>query len=146
MERQDQIEDLFLKALIKNGGLKTPSKDFTTRIMAKIPSTLTVVQESSRLIGKNLTLLIFVLVGIVNLLIIYFVWPYLSIWLPENSLLLFLIESANSFLRTYFVELVSRSATISLLFVIALGSITILGKDEIMNKFQRFGKKPTLKF
>lgn len=143
MEQQDHIEDLFLKALIKNGGLKTPSKDFTARIMAKIPNTKIVAQESSRLIGKNLTLFIFALVGIINLLIIYFVWPYLSIWLPENSLLLFLLENANTFLRTYFLELVSRSATVSLLIVIGLGSITILGRDEILNRIQSFKKKPT---
>lgn len=141
MNQDEHIEDLFLKALIKNDGLKTPSKDFTSRVMAKIPSGKVVVEESSRFIGKNLTLLIFFLIGIINLIIIYFIWPYLSVWLPENSVLAFIVENANGFIRSHITQIANRSATIFLLLIIGIGIIVILGREETMSSLQKITKR-----
>lgn len=141
MNQDEHIEDLFLKALIKNDGLKTPSRDFTKNIMAKIPSGKVVVEESSRFVGRNLTMLIFFLVGIINLVIMYFIWPYLSVWLPENSILAFMLENANNFLSQHLSYLFERSATISLLLIIGLGLVIILGRDETMDGLHKLYKK-----
>ncbi len=141
MNQQEKIDDQFLKALIKSDGIKSPSFNFTAKIMAKIPTGEVIVEESSRLIGKNLTLLIFVLVGIANAVLLYFIWPYLSIWIPENGFLMFLIENTQLFVRSYFMTVIQGSATISLLLVIALGSITLIGREEIIETFQRFTKR-----
>lgn len=138
MNGQDKIDDLFLKALIKSDGIKSPSFNFTAKIMARIPSREIVVEESSRLIGKNLTLLIFILVGIANMVLLYFVWPYLSILIPENSFLMFIIDSMEAFIRSYVMTIIQRSTTISLLLVIGLGSITIIGKEEILETYHRY--------
>jgi len=144
MNERDKIDDLFLKALIKNDGIRTPSNNFTANIMAKIPAREVVIQESSRLFGKNLTLFIFLLVGIINVIVLYFIWPYLSVWIPENSFAMFIIENITIFLRSYISNLVNLSATLSLLFVIIIGSITIFGKDEIVSNVQRFSKRLSL--
>lgn len=141
MKENEAIEDLFLQALIRNDGLKTPSRDFTSRVMANIPSGKVVVKESSRFIGKNLTLLIFFLVAIINLIIIYFVWPYLSVWIPENSLLTVVIENTNTFLRHYASQFFNRSATVSLLIIIAFGVFILFGRDEMMNGWNKITKR-----
>lgn len=141
MNQDPHIEDLFLKALIKNDGLKTPSRDFTKNIMAKIPTGKVVVEESSRFLGRNLTMFIFFLVGVINLVILYFIWPYLSVWLPENSILAFMLENANNFLSQHISQLFERSATISLLLIIGLGLFILLGRDETMDGLQKLFKK-----
>ena len=141
MNKDPHIEDLFLKALIKNDGLNTPSRDFTKNIMAKIPTGKVVVEESSRFIGRNLTMFIFFLVGMINLVILYFIWPYLSVWLPENSILAFMLENANNFLSQHISQLFERSATISLLLIIGLGLFIILGRDETMDGLHKLYKK-----
>ncbi len=138
MNEKEKIDDQFLKALIKSDGIKSPSFNFTANIMAKIPGRDVVVKESSRLIGKNLTLLIFLLVGIINIVLIYFIWPYLTVWIPENSFLMFLIDNIQLFVRSYVMTVIQRSATVSLLIVIALGSIIIIGREEILETYHRF--------
>jgi len=138
MSKQDKMDDLFLEALIKSDGIKSPSFNFTAKIMAKIPSREIVVEESSRIIGKNITLLIFIIIGIANMALIYFIWPYLSVWIPENSFLMFIINNIEVFIRSYVMTIIQRSATISLLLVIGLGSITIIGKEEIVETYHRY--------
>lgn len=141
MNQDPHIEDLFLKALIKNDGLKTPSRDFTKNIMAKIPTGKVVVEESSRFVGRNLTMFIFFLVGVINLVILYFIWPYLSVWLPENSILAFMLENANNFLSQHISQLFERSATISLLLIIGFGLFILLARDETMDGLHKLYKK-----
>lgn len=141
MNQDPHIEDLFLKALIKNDGLKTPSRDFTKHIMAKIPTGKVVVEESSRFVGRNLTMFIFFLVGVINLVILYFIWPYLSVWLPENSILAFMLENANNFLSQHLSQLFERSATISLLLIIGFGLFILLARDETMDGLHKLYKK-----
>jgi len=141
MTEIEKIDDKFLQALIKTDGIRSPSFNFTNAVMARIPKKEVVVEESTRLIGKNLTLLIFVLIGILNIALIYFLWPYISVWIPENSFVLFIIENIKLFARSYVLTLVQRSATISLLLVITLGSITIIGKEEIQETFSKFTKR-----
>jgi len=141
METQNNIQDKFLKSLITNDGLESPNFDFTSRLMAKIPTRKVMIQESSRLIGKNITLLIFILIGVINLTILYFAWPYISVWIPENSITSFILGNLNNLLQNYISQLVSRSLTISLIFVIIVGSISIIGIDELGNSFHRLYKK-----
>lgn len=135
MKKQNNIEDSFLQSLIKSDGLSKPSWDFTNKLMARLPIKNVEIEESSSLIGRNITLFIFILIGFINLLTIYLLWPYLSVWLPENSILLFIIDQANTLLHTYVTALFNRSATISLLLVIILGVTTIVGKDVINSWF-----------
>lgn len=141
MKENEPIEDLFLQALIRNDGLKTPSRDFTKRVMANLPSGKVVVQESSRFIGKNLTLLIFFLIAIINLIIVYLIWPYLSVWLPENSLFAVVIENANTFLRHYVSQFMDRSATVSLLIIIGISIFVLFGRDEMLNGWNKITKR-----
>ena len=141
MKEQENISDLFLQALIKNDGLKTPSRDFTSRVMANIPSGKVVVKESSRFIGRNLTLLIFLLIGIINLIVIYFLWPYLSVWIPENSLLTMIIENASTILGYYANRIFNQSVTISLLIIIGIGIFVLVGRDEMMDSWNKISKR-----
>jgi len=144
MKEQENIEDLFLQALIKNDGLKTPSRDFTSRVMANIPSGKVVVKESSRFIGRNLTLLIFLLIGIINLIVIYFLWPYLSVWIPENSLLTMIIDNASAILGYYAHRIFNQSVTISLLIIIGIGIFVLVGRDEMMDSWNKISKRPSI--
>ena len=141
MNEIDKIDDQFLQALIKSDGIKSPSFNFTAKIMEKIPTHEVVVDESSRLIGKNLILLIFILVGIANAVLLYFLWPYFSVWIPENGFILFMLENIQLAVRSHIMTVIQRSATVSLLLVIVLGSITILGREEILETFHRFTKR-----
>lgn len=141
MKENDHIEDLFLQALIRNDGLKTPSRDFTSKVMAKLPSGKVVVKESSRFIGKNLTLLIFLLIAVINLVIIYLIWPYLSVWLPENSLFALVLANANDFIQLYFDKFIDRSATLSLLIIIGFGVFILFGRDEMMSGWNKITKR-----
>ena len=141
MSERDKIDDKFLQALIKSDGIKSPSFNFTAKIMAKIPGKEIVVEESSRLIGRNLTLLIFILIGIVNAVLLYFLWPYLSVWIPENGFLMFMLDNIQLAIRSHVLTVIQKSATISLLLVIILGSITIIGREEILESFHRFTKR-----
>ncbi len=137
----DQVEDLFLKALIKNDGLKTPSKDFTALVMSKLPVAEKIVVESSKVIGKNITWLIFGLIALINLLILYFLWPYLSVWIPENSLIAIVLDRANGFVAHYLTSFISRSATLSLLIIIGIGGYFLLENSAIKLGFQKITKR-----
>jgi hypothetical protein len=109
--------------------------------MSKLPKKQVVVEESSKFIGRNLTLLIFILVGIINMLILYFVWPYISVWIPENSLVDIIISSLLIFIQDYAGRLFNQSATISLLFIIGFGIFIIVGKDEFQRFLSKFSKR-----
>lgn len=141
MNKRNNIEDAFFQSLIKSDGLLKPSLDFTNKLMARLPIKNIEIQQSSSLIGRNITLFIFVLIGFINLLTIYLLWPYISVWLPENSIFLFIIDQANTLLHSYVTALFNRSATLSLLLVIILGVITIIGKDVINNWFYHSNHK-----
>jgi len=141
MSEKELLDDKFLKALIKSDGIKSPSMDFTAAIMSKIPKRETIATESSRLMGKNLTLSIFIIIAFLNLVVFYFVWPYLSVWIPENSPIYFIIDNLKLIVKSHLLTIIQRSTTISLLIVIALGSITIIGKEEIIDLFQKGSRK-----
>lgn len=138
---KDHIEDLFLKALIKNDGLKVPSRDFTSKVMAKIPSGKVVIEESSRFMGRNLTLLIFFLVGIINLVVLYFLWPYITVWVPENSMLTLIFDSIILFAKDYASRIFDQSATIALLFIIGFGVFVIVGSRDWKKNLDKFSKR-----
>lgn len=138
---KEALEDLFLQALIRNDGLKVPSKNFTVSVMAKLPKKQVVVEESSKFIGKNLTLLIFILVAIINAVVLYFLWPYLSLWIPENSFVNIIIDSMSLFIKDYASRIFNQSATVSLLFIIGFGIFIIIGKEEFQKIFNKFSKR-----
>ncbi|OYT15442.1 MAG: hypothetical protein B7C24_13075, partial [Bacteroidetes bacterium 4572_77] len=137
MNKQDYINDAFFQSLIKKDGLQKPSQDFTSKLMARIPINNAVVAEPVKLVGRNLTLLIFTIVGFINLATIYFIWPYLSVWIPENSLLIFIIDQINILISSHISSMIERSATISLFLVITLGITTLIGVDEIGSWFSK---------
>ena len=141
MSEKEILDDKFLKALIKSDGIKSPSRDFTKNIMARIPKREVITKESSRIIGKNLTLFIFILIGLLNSIILYFIWPYLSVWIPENSFYLFVFENVKVLIKSHLMTIIHRSTTISLLLIITLGSITIIGKEEIVELFHKTKRK-----
>ena len=99
------------------------------------------VQESSRFIWKNLTIFIFFLIAIINLIIVYLLWPYLSVWLPENSLFAVVVDNANTFIRHYVSQFMDRSATIFLLVIIAISLFVLLGRDEMLNGWNKITKR-----
>lgn len=138
---KEQLEDLFLQALIKNDGLKVPSKNFTAAVMSKLPNRQVVVEESSRFVGKNLTLLIFVLVAIINAVVVYFLWPYFSVWIPENSFVNIIIDSMSLFIKDYASRIFNQSATVSLLFIIGFGVFVLIGKEEFQKIISKFSKR-----
>jgi len=140
-QTNDQVEDLFLKALIKNDGLKTPSRDFTSLVMSRLPVAEKIVVESSKMIGKNITWLIFGLIALVNIIIIYFLWPYLSVWIPENSLIAIVLDKANGFVSHYLTSFISRSATLSLLIIIGTGGYFLLENSAIKLSLQKITKR-----
>ncbi len=141
MSEKEILDDRFLKALIKSDGIKSPSRDFTKNIMARIPKREVIAKESTRIVGKNLTLSIFILIGLLNIIILYFVWPYLSVWIPENSFFLFVLDNLKILIKSHMMTIIHRSTTISLLLTITLGSITIIGKEEIIEMFQKTNRK-----
>jgi len=141
---KEELEDLFLQALIRNDGLKVPSKNFTATVMSKLPKKQVVVEESSKFIGKNLTLIIFGLVAVINIAILYFVWPYLSVWIPENSFVNIILDSVSIFIREYASRLFNQSATVSLLFIIGFGIFVLIGKDEFQKIYNKFTKRLSL--
>jgi len=141
MSEKEILDDRFLKALIKSDGIKSPSRDFTKNIMARIPKREVIAKESTRIVGKNLTLSIFILIGLLNIIILYFVWPYLSVWIPENSFFLFVLDNLKILVKSHMMTIIHRSTTISLLLTITLGSITIIGKEEIIEMFQKTNRK-----
>jgi len=143
MENINHIEDKFFKSLIKSNGLNSPSADFTANVMSQIIAPTMRHQTSSRLLGKNLTLGIFVLVGIINILIFYFIWPYITVWIPENSFFIFALNNLKLFIQSHLLTLVQRSASLSLLFIISLGIITLFGKEELFHQFQKITKRFT---
>lgn len=144
VENKGELEDLFLQALIKNDGLKVPSKNFTATIMSKLPKKQVVVEESSKFIGKNLTLLVFGLVAIINIIVLYFLWPYLSVWIPENSFVNIIFDSITIFVKEYASRIFNQSATVSLIFIIGLGVFVLIGKDEFQKIFNKFTKRLSL--
>jgi hypothetical protein len=137
----NQVEDLFLKALIKNDGLKTPSKDFTAMVMSRLPKAEKLVVESTKMVGKNITFLIFGLVAIINLIVLFFLWPYLSVWIPDNSLISIILDNANSLITQYALTFFSRSATLGLLIIIATGGYFLLENSVIKPGLQKISRR-----
>jgi hypothetical protein len=140
-KEQQELEDLFLQALIRNDGLKVPSRNFTASVMAKLPKKQLVIEESSKFIGKNLTILIFVMVAIINIVVLYFLWPYFSLLIPENSFVNIIIDSASVFVGEYANKIFNQSATVSLLVIIGFGIFVLLGREESQKLIGKFSKK-----
>jgi len=138
---KEQLEDLFLQALIKNDGLKVPSRNFTSSVMSKLPKKQVVVEESSKFIGRNLTILIFSLVAIINVVVLYLLWPYLSVWIPENSLVTIILDSVTLFIKDYASRIFNQSATVSLLIIIGFGIFILIGREEFQKAISKFSKR-----
>lgn len=138
---KEQLEDLFLQALIKNDGLKVPSRNFTATVMSKLPKKQVVVEESSKFIGRNLTILIFALIAIINMIVLYLLWPYFSVWIPENSLVNIILDSMTLFVKDYASRIFNQSATVSLLVIIGFGIFVLIGREEFQKAFSKFSKR-----
>jgi hypothetical protein len=143
-KEKENMDDLFLQALIKNDGLKVPSKSFTKIIMDRLPNKQIVIEESSHFIARNLTLLIFLLIAIINVVIVYFLWPYISIWLPENNFINIILDSISFFARDYISRIIEQSATVSLLFIIGIGGFVLLGGDAVQKFVGKIIKRPSV--
>jgi len=140
-KNKNELEDLFLQALIRNDGLKVPSRNFTANVMSKLPKKQVVVEESSKFIGKNLTIIIFGLVAIINIIVLYFLWPYLTVWIPENSFVNVILDSIMFFIQEYAIRIFNHSATISLILVIGFGLFVLIGKEEFQKIYHKFMKR-----
>lgn len=140
-KNKEELEDLFLQALIRNDGLKVPSKNFTASVMSKLPKKQIVVEESSKFIGKNIAIIMFGIVALINVAILYFIWPYLSVWIPENSFVNIIIDSISIFVGEYANRLFNQSATVSILFIIGFGLFILIGKEEFQKILHKFSKR-----
>ncbi len=135
---QSILNDPFLKTLFKEEQLTQPSEKFTANIMAKLKQKQQIVIDSSlNTVGKKVTYLIFGLIALLNLSLIYFIWPYLSVWLPEEGILSYLLDNLNVVFINYAQHIFSRTFSLSLLFIIVLSSISLFGMDDFLRKHFR---------
>jgi hypothetical protein len=136
IERSEFDErDLFLKSLFSENHLMSPSLGFTAGILAKIHQKASIPSESVvSTAGKNITFLIFILIALINLILVNVVWPYVSVWLPEEGILRYLLENLNTLVLDYALGFISSTFTFSLLFIIALASFSLFGVDGFLRK------------
>jgi hypothetical protein len=133
---QSVLNDPFLKTLFKEEQLAQPSENFTANIMAKLKQKQQIVIDGSlNAVGKKITYLIFGLIALLNVSLLYLIWPYLSVWLPEEGILSYLLDNLNNVLINYAQHIFSRTFSLSLLFIIVLSSISLFGMDDFLRKY-----------
>lgn len=134
-EYQAIEKDAFLKSLFNEDSLMAPSLNFTSNILEAIKKkeSFATGQEVSP-VGKKVTFLIFGLIGLINLVVVFIIWPYVSVWLPEEGILRYLLENVNSVFLDFVVSIFSRTFSFSLLFIIALASFSLFGVDDFLRK------------
>ncbi|MCD6091588.1 MAG: hypothetical protein J7J72_08820 [Bacteroidales bacterium] len=140
-------KDMFLKSLFNEEYLMAPSMNFTANIMAVIQQKESLTPNPSiSAVGKNVTFLIFGLIALINLVVIYIIWPYVSVWLPEEGLLRYLLENINSVFLDYVIRIFSRTSSFSLIFIIALATFSLFGIDDFLRKNFRVLQKTGFMF
>jgi hypothetical protein len=128
-------QDTFLKSLFNEDYLLSPSLNFTANIMASIQQKESLAIDSSvSTVGKKVTFLIFGLIALINLIVVFIVWPYITVWLPEEGIIRYLLENTNSVFVDYVISIFSRTFSFSLIFIIALASFSLFGLDDILRK------------
>ncbi len=128
-------KDAFLKSLFNEDSLMAPSLNFTANIVASLQKkeSFATNQEVSA-VGKRVTFLIFGLIGLINLVAVFIIWPYVSVWLPEEGILRYLLENMNTVFVDYVIRIFSRTFSFSLLFIIALALFSLFGVDGFLRK------------
>lgn len=142
METEDKItgyqaveQDTFLKSLFNEDFLMSPSMNFTANILAAIQQKESMALDTSAsTVGKKVTFLIFGLIALINLVVVFIVWPYVSVWLPEEGLFRYLLENMNSLFLDYVLRIFTRTFSFSLIFIIALASFSLFGVDDFLKK------------
>jgi len=128
-------QDTFLKSLFNEGFLMSPSLNFSANVLASIQQKESLALDSSvSTVGKNVTFLIFGLIALINLVVVFIVWPYVSVWLPEEGLFRYLLENMNSLFLDYVLSIFTRTFSFSLIFIIALASFSLFGVDDFLKK------------
>lgn len=128
-------QDTFLKSLFNEDYLLSPSLNFTANIMASVQQKESLaVNPSVSTVGKKVTFLIFGLIALINLALVFIVWPYVSVWLPEEGIIRYLLENMNTVFIDYVIRIFSRTFSFSLIFIIALASFSLFGIDDILRK------------
>ncbi|MDA3905433.1 MAG: hypothetical protein PF484_05085 [Bacteroidales bacterium] len=128
-------QDTFLKSLFNDNHLMAPSLNFTANVLAAIQKKESLVLDPNvNAVGKNVTYLIFGLIALINLVVIYIIWPYVSVWLPEEGILRYLLENMNTVFLDYAIRIFSRTASFSLIFIIALALFSLFGIDDFLRK------------
>ena len=138
-------QDSFLRSLFNEDSLMSPSMNFTANVMASIQKKESNSSEPSvSAVGKNVTFLIFGLVALINLAVLYVAWPYVSVWLPEEGILRYLLENMNSLFLDYVIRIFSRTFSFSLIFIIALALFSLFGVDDFLRNRLRIFRKTSL--
>jgi polyferredoxin len=121
--------------LFNDNHLMAPSLNFTANVLAAIQKKESLVLDPNvNAVGKNVTYLIFGLIALINLVVIYIIWPYVSVWLPEEGILRYLLENMNTVFLDYAIRIFSRTASFSLIFIIALALFSLFGIDDFLRK------------
>lgn len=127
-------QDTFLKSLFNEDYLMAPSLNFTANIMANILQKEGSVVEPVSTVGKKVTFLIFGLIALINLIVVFIIWPYASVWLPEEGIIRYLLENMNTVVLDYIIRIFSRTFSFSLIFIIALALFSLFGIDDYLRK------------
>lgn len=128
-------QDTFLKSLFNEDYLMSPSMNFTANIMAKVQQKESLALDPGvSTVGKKVTFLIFGLIALINIVVVFFVWPYMAAWLPEEGIIRYLIENVNTVFLDYIIRIFTRTFSFSLIFIIALASFSLFGVDDFLRK------------
>ena len=128
-------QDTFLKSLFNEDYLLSPSLNFTANIMASVQQKESlVIDPSVSAVGKKVTFLIFGLIALINLTLIFIIWPYISVWLPEEGIVRYLLENMNTVFLDYVIRIFTRTFSFSLIFIIALAAFSLFGVDDFLRK------------
>lgn len=127
-------QDHFLKSMFNESYLMSPSLNFTTNLMAVIQKETIGIKAPASSVGKKVTFFIFGLIALINITLIYIIWPYVSVWLPEEGIVRYLLDNMNSVFVDYIIRIFTRTFSFSLIFIIALASFSLFGIDDFIKK------------
>lgn len=128
-------QDTFLKSLFNENHLLSPSLNFTANIMASVQQKESLaIDPNVSTVGKNVTFLIFGLIALINLAVVFIVWPYVSVWLPEEGIVRYLLENMNTVFLDYVFRIFTRTFSFSLIFIIAIALFSLFGIDDALRK------------
>ena len=128
-------QDTFLKSLFNEDYLMSPSLNFTANIMAVVQQKESLALDPSvSAVGKKVTFLIFGLIALINITLVFIIWPYISVLLPEEGIIRYLLENMNTVFLDYVFRIFTRTFSLSLIFIIALASFSLFGIDDMLRK------------